>query len=164
LYHSAQTANNYTSEKLRFEVFMESIQNGGAPVNSRAWVWTLFLIGGVLFVVGPVLYAVQFNMKHLTTPWYLPILATIGVGLMALSVWQRRGLVRTVGLLLCVVVCGFEWYIFGEAARTPVYAGPVKVGGKLPAFDTNLASGATFTNADLEKGEATLLVFFRGRW
>jgi hypothetical protein len=122
-----------------------------------------FLVGVVLFFLGPAIYAVQLRLKHFGMPWHIPILATLGIGLMAVSLWQRRGIVRGALLVLFGLVCGFEWFFALVVTPTPAYNGP-KPGDKLPAFTTTLARGEPLTNADLDKGNRTLLVFFRGRW
>ena len=124
----------------------------------------LFMLGVLLFLLGPVLYAVQFSMKHLVTPWYLPILATIGVLFMLVSVQQRRGVLRIAVLALFTLMCGFEWFMLLVGTRVPPYTGPAQLGLKLPAFNAALADGQTFTDKDLEKNIPTVLVFFRGRW
>jgi hypothetical protein len=124
----------------------------------------LFLLGVALFLLGPILYVILFNQGHLATPWYVPILATAGVLFMILSVRQRGGFLRSTGLALFVLLCAAQWFIFVVASKTPAYAGPVQVGGSLPAFTANLADGKTFANKDLAGGEPTVLVFFRGRW
>ncbi len=124
----------------------------------------LFLLGVVLFFLGPALYAIQFRMHVLTLPWYLPALATIGVFFMTISVGQHGGRVRTAFLFLLILVCGFEWYMLLVGTRTPLYTGPGEPGHHVPAFTTTLADGTTFTDKDLEKGTPSLLLFFRGRW
>ena len=60
--------------------------------------WPFFLIGVLLFAAGPVAYFVQFRLHFLKMPWYAPALATAGVLLMAVSVWEHRGVWRSVGL------------------------------------------------------------------
>ena len=124
----------------------------------------LFLAGVLLFLVGPAIYFVQFRLKYLWMPWYLPILASAGVLLMIVSVWQRRGIWRSAGLILFVLLCGFQWYLVLVATKTPLYTGPGQPGLKVPAFDTTLADGKAFTHEDLDSGIPTVLVFFRGRW
>jgi hypothetical protein len=145
---------------------MATLQPAPASVSAPPRRWPLFLIGVLLVFLGPaILYVVQFRMYHLKTPWYVPILASVGVLLMAVSVWQRRGIWRSVGLVLAVVVCGFEWYGLLVAFKLPSYAGPAKPEHKIPAFTTALAKkGESFTNKDLATGKRTVLVFFRGRW
>jgi hypothetical protein len=124
----------------------------------------LFVAGLALIVLGPVAYAVQLSAKNLSAPWYVPILATAGVALMLLSVWQRRGVVRILGLALFAVVCGLEWRILLVDMRTPAYTGPAQLGHKLPHFTAKLADGSPFSDKDVEKGTRTVLLFYRGHW
>lgn len=124
----------------------------------------LFLLGVVLFLLGPVIYFVQVGLQNLAMPWYLPALALIGVACMCASVWQRRGAWRSAGLALFVLLCGFEWYIVLVASKTPLYTGPAQPGVQVPEFSTTLAAGEKFTNQDLAKGTPAVLVFYRGRW
>ncbi len=126
--------------------------------------WPLFLTGALLFLVGPVIYFFQLHAQRLAMPWYLPALATAGVLCMAASVAQRRGVLRTVGLVLFLVLCGTEWVVLGILSRTPAYVGPGQPGCKLPEFAATSADGQPFSNSDLEDGRRTVLVFFRGRW
>lgn len=126
----------------------------------------LFLIGVLLIILGPVLNFVQISMAKLTTPWYLPILATVGVACLIASLRQRRSVVRIVFATLFTLLCGAEWYLLLIAAKTPPYTGPAQVGSKIPEFSATLADGTTFTNEDLAKGGEgrTALIFNRGRW
>lgn len=117
-----------------------------------------------MFLAGPAIYIVEFRLKHLPFPWYVPALGTAGTVLMAVSIWRRRGVLRGIALLLFVAVCGFEWFMLLVALRTPVYTGPAQPGRQLPAFVTALADGARFTEKNLAEGMPTVLVFYRGRW
>jgi hypothetical protein len=123
-----------------------------------------FLLGVLLFLLGPIIYAVQFNMKRLTTPWYVPILATVGVLFMILSVRRRRGILRISGLVLFVLFCGYEWFTMLVTTRVPAYTGPAQSGQPIPAFTATLANGRPFTATDLRNGTPTVLLFFRGHW
>jgi hypothetical protein len=120
-------------------------------------------VGVLLFLLGPAVYAVQIGLKHLSMPWYLPLLASVGVLFMLISVWRRRGIWRISLCVLFSLLCGFEWFLMLVAFNTPAYAGPPP-GAKVPAFSTTLADGKPFTNKDLESGMPAVLVFFRGRW
>src|SRR5688572_28306094 len=84
----------------------------------------LFLFGFLLFVLGPVLNFVQLRVGQLWTPWYVPVLASVGVLLMIASLRQRRSVLRLVGLVVFVVVCGLEWYLFAVKLKAPEYSGP----------------------------------------
>jgi hypothetical protein len=129
----------------------------------RRWPW--FLIGISLFLLGPILTFVQFGvLDRLATPWQLPILATLGVLCMLLSVLQRGGFVRISAFLLFAFVSGFAWYLFLFSMNTPLYAGPANPGTPLPAFQGKLANGQPFASADLAKGQSSVLLFFRGHW
>jgi len=144
---------------------MENLQPATAAKTAPPRRWPLFSVGVLLFFLGPAIYAVQLGlMKNLGLPWYLPTLASIGVLLMAASLWQRRGVLRSVGLVVFVLVCGLEWFGVLVGPKTPVYTGPAQIGRKLPTFATTLADGRAFTDKDLENGSPTALVFFRGRW
>jgi hypothetical protein len=124
----------------------------------------LFLLGFLLFLVGPVIYFIRFRMDHLDTPWYVPGLATVGALFMLVSACRREGILRKAALVLFVLLCGGEWFLVAIATKVPTYAGPAQTGRKLPTFTTMLADGKTFTNQDLENGSSSVLVFFRGRW
>ncbi len=126
--------------------------------------WPLFLLGVLLFVAGPAVYFVQFRLNHLKMAWYAPVLASAGVLFMAVSVWQRRGVWRSVGLALFVVVCGFEWFMALVVFKAPPYTGPAQTGCEVPTFATTRANGEPFTSKYLQDGKPTILLFFRGRW
>ena len=126
--------------------------------------WPLFLLGVLLFVIGPAIYVVQLRMQNLGMPWYVPALATVGVLCMAVSVGQRRGVLRSVGLFLFVLLCGLEWNFTLSQSKAPPYAGPDRPGRKVSEFAAVFADGKAFSNNDLEDGRRTVLVFFRGRW
>ncbi|HEV3118679.1 MAG TPA: hypothetical protein VGY58_16640 [Gemmataceae bacterium] len=141
----------------------EVTSQAGPAIAARRRPW--FILGVLLFVLGPALYIVQFKLKHLgLVPWYVPLLATLGVAVMVLSVAQRRGILRTVGLALFALLCAGEWFVLLVVAKTPAYTGPVRPGEKLPAFAASFAGDSSFTEKDLEGGQRTALVFFRGRW
>lgn len=132
--------------------------------TARSRHWLIFIAGILHFLVGPLLYVIQFRMKHLFVPWYVPILATAGVALMIASLWRRRGIVRAIVLVLFAVVCGLEWSMLAVGMKSPLYTGPALPGRNVPTFTANLADGTPFTEKDLEKGSSTILLFFRGRW
>lgn len=131
---------------------------------SRPRHWLLFFAGVLLFVLGPAAYAMRLREKHLETPWYLPILASAAVAFMAVSIWRRRGVVRTILLVLFALLCGFEWFVLGVGMKSPAYTGPAQPGRKVPQFTASLADGTPFTEKDLEQGTTTALVFYRGHW
>lgn len=144
---------------------MDQVEASPAAVAPRSLHWPLYVAGIVLFVLGPAIYAFQLSAKELVTPWYLPILATIGAALMMLSVWRRFGVVRMIGLVLFALVCAFEWSGLLVVMKSPSYTGPATAGHNVPAFSARLADGRPFTEADLRNGPAaTVLLFYRGHW
>jgi hypothetical protein len=143
---------------------MADNQTGVASATQPTRRLPLFLLGILFFIAGPAIYAAQFQMRHLTTPWYAPILATMGVLLMVVSVVRRPGILRGIGLVLFALFCGMEWFMVLVALVTPAYSGPAQIGRTLPAFATELADGKTFTDKNLADGTPTVLLFFRGRW
>jgi hypothetical protein len=143
---------------------MEPAQTPASPAPTAGRQPPLFLLGAATFGLGLAIYIVQIRMGQLIVPWYLPILATIGVALMAVSVARRRGIARIVGLALFVLVCGFEWFFLLVVAKSPGYRGPATPGQSVPSFAATLADGQPFTSEDLRGGESTVLTFFRGRW
>jgi hypothetical protein len=131
-----------------------------APARRRPY----FLLGTLILFLGIIIYMVQvFAIKHLVEPWHVPILGTIGVLLMLVSVVQRPGIWRIIGLVIFVALAGFEWFIMLGSTLEP-YAGPAKTGDKLPAFSAKFADGSLFTTQSLEEGKDTVLVFNRGHW
>ena len=132
-----------------------------ARSRGRLWLW----LGVGLCLLSLVFYFVQaFQFKHLMTPWYLPIMFTLGLLLALVSVRQRPTWTRIIALLVLGLLCAGEWYFILWMSRLPEYNGPVQVDKKIPAFTTTLADGSSFTEKDLQKGTPTVLVFYRGHW
>jgi hypothetical protein len=109
-------------------------------------------------------YGVQLAFGRTDTPWYAPVLATLGAVLVLLALRRRRNAWRALALAAVASVAGFEWWFLLSHARLPAYAGPVSAGGTFPEFRAARADGTPFTRADLGGDRATALVFFRGRW
>lgn len=129
----------------------------------RRWPW--FIIGVSLFLLGPILTFVQFNlMNHLATPWQMPILATMGVICMLLSVLQSGGAMRIAGFLLFAFVSGFQWFLILAGMNTPAYTGSANPGSPVPVFAAKLADGRSFKTTDLANGNSSVMLFNRGRW
>lgn len=127
--------------------------------------WPLFLLGVVVFLLGPIANAVQLLVLHWTVmPWLSLGLVSAGVLLMVLSLVQRFSILRTLGTVLFALPAGMMWLFLLVLARTPHYDGPAQVGAKLPEFETKLADGSTFRNADLAGAGGTIFLFFRGHW
>ena len=114
-------------------------------------------------ILGVIGYAVQLRAHRLTTPWYMPGAATLGVVLVVASLWQRRTLWRGLALVLVLLLAGGAW-AFVLVPRLPAYAGPVEEGQPFPEFTTVRADGTPFTRRNLEGNQDSVLVFFRGRW
>jgi hypothetical protein len=121
------------------------------------------MLGLGLAVLGILAYVVQIAAQRLTTPWYMPIAATLGLVFVAVALWKKRTVWRVLALLLVGLLAGAEWAgLLG--ARLPAYTGPVVAGQALPSFATMRADGTPFTERDLEGDQHSVLVFFRGRW
>ena len=125
---------------------------------------SLLLLGMFFAVAGYVLMMLlMFAAKILITPWYAPLLGTLGVALIVLALMRSRSIWRWTALVIFTLFVGFQWWAL-LAMRTPAYTGPVKDGQPFPAFATALADGSTFTQADLQGDQNTVMVFFRGHW
>jgi hypothetical protein len=145
------------------EIMQKSLAASPPVARSRGRLWLWLGVG--LFLLGLVLYFVQtFQLKHLVTPWYMPILFTLGVLLALVSVRQRPTWTRVIALLALALFSAGEWYFILSMSRLPEYKGPVQVDKKIPEFTTTFADGSSFTEKDLQKGISTVLVFYRGHW
>src|SRR5438445_7509439 len=119
---------------------MESVQPDMAlKVPQRRW--PFYCLGLLLFLLGPLIYAVQFRAHVLATPWYAPVLATLGVLSVIVSVRQRPSVPRGAGLALLSLVCAGEWFVLLVGMAAPPYTGVAQVGRPLPAFATSLSDG-----------------------
>jgi hypothetical protein len=143
---------------------MSTVDPAPAGTVSPRRHWLLFLGGVLLFFIGPALYAVEFRLRHLGVPWYVPLLASAGVVLMAASLWHRRGVVRALVMVIFTLVCGLEWFLLAVGTKSPAYTGPAQPGRTVPEFVARLSDGTPFTEQDLAQGGPTVLLFFRGRW
>jgi hypothetical protein len=123
----------------------------------------ILVLGIALAVLGVIGYVLQIRAQRLTTPWYMPIAATVGVALLVFSLWQGRSVWRVLALLLVALLAGAEW-AFLLMTRLPPYTGPIAVGKPFPAFSTSRADGTPFTQSHLKGEQTSVLVFFRGRW
>ena len=126
--------------------------------------WPLFLIGFLLFVLGIGINVGLLFAEYLKTPWYVPILGTLGVLCMGGSLVQRFGWLRCVGLVFFTIVCGLAWFMIAWYAKTPAYVGPAQRDHRLPAFTASFSDGKPFTAETLEDGNRTAIVFYRGHW
>src|SRR5262249_36943895 len=124
----------------------------------------LLFLGVFLAVAGPgLMMLLTFAAKILITPWYAPVLGTLGVALIILALTRRRSIWRWTAVVIFTLLVGFQWWAL-LAMRLPAYTGPVKDGQPFPASATTLADGSAFTQADLKGDQSTVMVFFRGHW
>lgn len=136
-----------------------------APPDARRRPGRLYLLlGALLAAAGLVIYAVQFHAKVLTTPWYVPILATAGVALAVAALVRHRSVWRWSATVLLTLFAAAEWVFLLVLFSTPAYTGPAQAGQPFPEFTATRADGSPFTNYDLSGRKSTVLVFFRGRW
>ena len=73
------------------------------------------LLGLALPFLGIIAYVVQVSLQRLTTPWYMPAIATLGLILVIVALCQARSVWRVVALLL-----GSETLKVLTHAKTPV--------------------------------------------
>src|SRR5262245_17879652 len=100
---------------------------------------SLLLLGVFLALAGPVLMMLlTFAAKILVTPWYAPLLGTLGVALIILALVRSRSIWRWTAAVIFTLFVVFQWYTL-LAMRLPAYTGPVKDGEPFPAFATSLA-------------------------
>jgi hypothetical protein len=123
-----------------------------------------FLAAIGLSVLGLAACWLQFGLRQLFVPWYLPVLTTLGVVLLLVALGRRRTVTRMIALVLIAGFTGLQWYFLVSLAKLPDYAGPARAGTPVPTFQTTLANGRPFTNQDLQDGTSTVMTFFRGRW
>lgn len=139
---------------------MNDLNTTTARHPGRSWL----LLGVFLAVAGPAISVLlMFAARILITPWYAPLLGTLGVALMILALMRFRSIGRWTTIVFFTLFVGFQWWAV-LAMRTPAYTGPVKSGEPFPAFATMLADGSAFTQADLPGDQNTVIVFFRGHW
>lgn len=97
-----------------------------------------------------------------TTPWLaMGVLGLAGL-LLVLGIVQRRTKTRVILGGLMAAVSALTWVAIVGLMAFPAYEG-LAVGAPVPAFAAATATGLTVDAATLQ-GEATLVVFYRGRW
>jgi hypothetical protein len=133
------------------------------PSSGRFYFW----MGLALGLLGPLLYFLQMQAQYLSVPWYVPILGTVAAASVLLAALRTQGWWRLAPIVLFVLL-GFlafgEWHFLLVDSKVPAYTGPVEVGKPFPAFTTTLADGSKFDQTSLKDEQATVMVFFRGRW
>jgi hypothetical protein len=122
------------------------------------------MLGLTLSILAIAIYAAQFYFAIFKTPWYMPILGTLGVLFFVIGCRQQRTVGRLIGLVFWALLATGEWFFLLSMTRVPAYTGPLAAGKSLPAFSASFADDKPFTRDDLEHGEKTVLLFFRGRW
>jgi FtsH-binding integral membrane protein len=138
---------------------ISSDRSDSQRVRGRA----LLLLGVGLVVLGVFAYVAQIALQRLTTPWYMPALATLGVLLVMISLRERLTFWRVFTLISVALLAAGEWGML-YALRLPRYTGPITLGRPFPPFETSRADGATFSQSDLVGSRNNALIFFRGRW
>jgi len=129
--------------------------------SSRLFLW----LGVLITILGPALYAAQIiQARRLTTPWYLPTSATIGLALVLWSIIKARTITRFALLAVIGLFAVAQWFFVAALSRLPEYAGPMAMGRPLPHFTSKRADGSAFTERDLAGTQNSAIVFFRGRW
>ncbi len=137
-------------------------ENRASPGERRI---PYFSLGVLLVALGLVGVALELLvLKHLSVPWYAPLMATAGVASMLIAVKRRPTAARIIGLGFFCLFCIAEWWFLTWAIRLPPYTGPAHIGKPFPAFAATLADGQSFTERDLRGGTPSIVVFFRGRW
>lgn len=122
------------------------------------------LLGALLTAAGLIVYALQLRWNVLWAPWYVPILATVGVVFAVLALARARSAWRWAAAVLLALFAAAEWVFLLVLMNTPAYTGPARPGQAFPAFTATLADGSTFTQDNLKGDQNTVLVFFRGHW
>ena len=101
----------------------------------------LLCLGLFLAIVGIPLMIAQMVLKITVTPWYIPVLTTIGVLLVLLAHARRATLVRILMLTAIGAFAGLEWFVVIHAIKLPEYTGPARAGAKVPSFTASYADG-----------------------
>lgn len=130
------------------------------PSTGRSFLWA----GLFVAIAAPLAYAVQLQIPRLTTPWYLPVLGTLGALLAIAALVKQFGVVRLLVAAVLIVLAGLEWTALLGPTRLPPYTGPVAAGKPFPEFASILADGTPLDRTSLVKDQPVALVFFRGRW
>lgn len=124
--------------------------------------WT-FRIGFSLPFLGMALYTLQFMVfKSLSLPYYLPVLALVGMVLMVRESRKSKSITRYVAMGLgFVLTLASLFFVFGM--NQSEYKGPAKVGAAVPSFSVFDAQGVKIDSAAIA-GDKSIVVFFRGRF
>ena len=94
-----------------------------------------------------------------------PALATLGVGLIGLSIVRRWTIVRIAALLLVGVLAAGEWWFLLAGSRVPCTPAPSPRKSRSPRSRPPIGPTEHRSRAaDLVGEKDTVLVFFRGLW
>src|SRR5262245_32232050 len=114
------------------------------PAAGRGYLWLAL----VVFLLSLAAAVAQYSLKHLVVPWYLPALTTLAVILVIASLARRCSVTRIIALVLLTALAAGEWFFLVSFSKLPTYQGPAQAGMRIPAFQTTLADGRTFTDRD----------------
>jgi hypothetical protein len=142
---------------------VNDINRTSAPPRCHPGKLMLFL-GMLVAVTGVGIYVFQLRAKDLSTPWYMPILATVGLALVLAALVRSRTVWRWIATVVFALFAGVQWLMLLVLLATPAYTGPAKAGEAFPTFVATTADGSTFTQENLKGDSNTILLFFRGRW
>lgn len=122
------------------------------------------LRAAILVIAGPLAYIVQLQLRALYMPWYIPVFGALGALSLIKAFRRNGGKLRLFASLVGVGVAVFELIALVVLSKIPTYSGPAQPGQVFPAFEAELADGSRFGDADLRRGDPSLVLFFRGRW
>jgi dolichyl-phosphate-mannose--protein O-mannosyl transferase len=132
-----------------------------ATSRGRLLLWS----GILLAILGIVIYAYLLGAGKIHhTPWYTPILASLGLFLIVLSLRRRLSIWRMFALVVVGIVTVLEWWFLLFNSALPTYNGPIAVGQQFPEFTASLSNGSPFSQNNFLGEQGTVLVFFRGHW
>ena len=118
----------------------------------------------IFAVLGPLAYILQLKARMLFVTYYLPVVGTVALCLCLLALIKARSVARFVTVGLCGLLAAFEGFLVLPVSGLPAYTGPVEVGKPFPDFAVSRADGSSFTRADLQGNQSTVMLFFRGHW
>ena len=113
----------------------------------------LAALGLGLAALGIAAYVVQIAAQRLTTPWYLPIAATLGGSCLVVSLWQERTVWRVLALLLVLLLAGAEWTFLLRRRGCRLTRGRSRKGGRSRRSRRRGPTARRSPSADLEGGQ-----------
>src|SRR5438552_3542900 len=112
------------------------------PSTGRMYLW----LGIAAPFIGIAIYFVQFYLRILKLPWYLPLFGTAGVAFMMLALVHGRTAWRYASLALVALLASVQWFFVAGGLGLPAYKGPVAAGNSFPAFNARFYDGSPFTS------------------